>query len=150
MGRLLRALGIAGLALILTTAVALAAGPKKGATYTGAIAHGKALISLKVAKNGKSVTVNAPYAPAYCSSGGGPTRQITKAAKISGGRFSAVIAYEFTITHKVTAKLYVSGKFAGKAVSGRARSEFGVGSSPQVKKGIASCQGSSPFAATTK
>lgn len=146
-----RTLALTAVAVLLGAAVALAAGPKKGATYNGVTVHGMAAISLNVAKNGKSVTVKLAYPPAYCQSGGGPTRQITKPAKISGsGKFSGSIAYEFTITHKVTAKLYFTGKFVANAVTGTARSEFGVNASPQVKKSLAECNGSTAYTAVTK
>ena len=117
------------LALLSASAVALAAGPKKGASYSGALSHGKELIALKVSKSGKTVTVNAPLAPLYCEGGSGPTRQITRAAAISAnGSFKGSITYEFTPTHTNTARLYFSGRFSGKTVKGAARSEFGIAS----------------------
>jgi hypothetical protein len=77
-----------------------------------------------------------------CEGGGAPERQITKPASISKrGSFSASIAYEFIFTHKITAKLFFKGKFAGHAVKGTARSEF------VLAKG---CDGSTTFSAKTK
>jgi hypothetical protein len=150
MGRLLRrALGLAGLALILTAAVALA-GVKKGATYTGTLEHAKQPIALKVSQNGKSVAVSVQFAPLYCEGGGGGEKQISKPAKIAkDGSFSASILYEFVPTHAKTTKLYVKGKFNGKSAKGTARSEFGL-ASPQAAKELAKCNGSTTFTAKTK
>jgi hypothetical protein len=128
--------------LLALTTVALAAGPVKGATYTGTTAHGNAAISLKVSKSGKSVTVNAPSAPIYCQGGGAGTRQITRAATISpSGSFKGSITYEFVPTHRITAHLRFAGKFSGHAVKGTARSEF-----PLAKQ----CDGSTSFSAKVK
>jgi hypothetical protein len=128
--------------LLAGTAVALTAKPVKGATYTGTTVHGRAAISLRVSKSGKTVTVNAPFAPLYCEGGGAGTRQITKAATISkGGSFKGSISYEFAPTHKITARLFVNGKFSGRTVKGTARSEF-----PLAK----TCDGSTSFSATAK
>ncbi|MGD0455281.1 MAG: hypothetical protein ABSB69_16970 [Solirubrobacteraceae bacterium] len=112
-------------ALLAAAAVALAAGPVKGAKYTGATVHGKQPISLKVSGSGKSVTVSVVFAPLYCEGGGTGERQITKPAAISSsGAFKGSIAYEFTPEHKVTGKLFFNGKFSGHTVKGTARSEF--------------------------
>jgi hypothetical protein len=128
--------------LLATTTVALAAGPVKGGTYTGETVRGKRPITLKVSKSGKSVTVSLTFPPQYCEGGGGGTRQITKAATISNsGSFKASIAYEFAPTHKITARLFLTGKFSGHAVNGTARSEF-----PLAKQ----CNGSTRFSAKAK
>ncbi len=50
--------------LLAIATVAFAARPVKGGTYTGTFAHGKETITLRVSASGKSVTVNAPFAPA--------------------------------------------------------------------------------------
>jgi hypothetical protein len=145
-----RTLGLTVLALPVIAAVAMAAGPKKGATYSGTIVQGKTTIKLKVAPNGKAVTVSVPSAPLYCQGGGGPERQITKPAAIGkDGSFKGTITYEFTPTHKNTTKLYFSGKFSGKSVKGSARSEFGL-ISPEAHKNLAQCNGSASFSAKTK
>jgi len=142
MSKLRRALLPASIALAATPAVALAAAAIKGATYTGSTVRDKAPITLKVSKSGKSVTVNAPVAPLYCEGGGGPERQITRAAGISqGGSFSGSIGYEFVLTHKLTARLFFKGKFSGHAVKGTARSEFVLAKS---------CDGSTTFTAKAK
>ncbi len=146
-----RTLGLAAVAVLLAATVALAAGAKKGATYVGALARGDETFTLKVSANGRSVIANAAYPPAYCQGGGGPTRQVTMPAKIENGSFSGSIGYEFTVTHKITSRLYFKGRFVtGTVVSGTARSEFGVGATPQAKRNLADCEGSTTFTAVTK
>jgi hypothetical protein len=151
MGRQLRrVLGIAALTALATAAVALAAGPKKGATYSGILGHSKEPITLKVAKNGKSVTISVQTAPLYCEGGSAGERQISTPAPISkDGGFSGTIAYEFVPTHKKTTKLHVTGKFSGSSVKGSARSEFGL-TSLQAAKELAKCNGSTTFSAKAK
>lgn len=119
----LLAVAIASLAL---AAVALAgAKPVKGATYSGKTTHEQEPITLTVSQSGKSVTASETFLPQYCEGGGSSTKQITKPAAISAnGSFKAVISYEVTLEHRVTAKLYVSGKFSGHSVKGTVRSEF--------------------------
>ncbi len=122
--------------------VALAAAPKKGATYTGKTSHESQPITLKVSRTGKTVTVSEAFAPLYCEGGGAGEKQIAKAATISrSGAFSTVITYEFVQEHKVTSKLYVKGTFNGKKVKGTARSEFLLAHQ---------CDGSTSFSAATK
>ncbi len=145
-----RALVLAVLVPAVAAAAALAAGPKKGATYSGTIVQGKTSITLKVSANGKSVTVGVPSAPLYCQGGGGPERQITKPATIAkDGSFKGTITYEFIPNHTKPTKLYFSGKFSGKSVKGHARSEFGL-ISAEARKSLAECDGSASFSATTK
>ena len=145
-----RILALAALALLAAAAVALAAGPKKGATYKGTLAKNREPIALKVAKNGKSVTASVQFAPLYCQGGGAGERQITKPAAIaSNGSFSASIVYEFVPTHKKTAKLEIKGKFSGKSVKGTARSLFGL-ESLEALRNLGRCDGTTTFTATTK
>jgi opacity protein-like surface antigen len=133
----------AGLALaLLLAAAALAAGALKGKTYRGSLARNSEAITLKVAKNGKTVAVSVASAPLYCQGGGGPTKQLTKPAAISkSGSFSATIGYEFTLNHTTNSHLIIKGRFAGSKVSGSARSEF---------KLAPSCDGSTSFSAKAK
>jgi hypothetical protein len=148
--QLRRAASLAAVAVLLFAAVALAAGPKKGATYTGKTVQAKEPITLKVSHNGKSVTVAVLFAPLYCQGGGAGERQIVAPAPIAkDGSFKATITYEFTPTHQKTTKLYVSGKFSGKKVSGSARSEFGLVSA-EAHKNLLQCDGSTPFSASAK
>jgi hypothetical protein len=140
--QLRRALAVAvAVTALLATAVAHAASPVKGAKYTGTTVRDGQPISLKVSASGKSVSVSVAFAPLYCEGGGAGTRQISKPAAIShNGSFKDTIAYEFTPEHKITSKLYVSGRFSGGKVKGSARSEF-----PLAKQ----CDGSTTFSAST-
>jgi len=148
--QLRRVLSLAAVVVLLTAVVALAAGPKKGATYTGTTVQNKEPITLKVSANGKSVTVGVLSAPLYCEGGGAAERQITKPVPIAkDGSFKGTITYEFTPTHQKTTKLYVSGKFSGKTVKGSARSEFGLASAGARSK-LKQCDGSTSFTAKTK
>jgi hypothetical protein len=125
---------------LLATTVAQAASPVKGAKYTGTTARDSQPVSLKVSTSGKSVTVSVAFAPMYCEGGGAGSLAITKPAAISHGSFKSTIAYEFTPEHKVTSKLYISGKFSGNKVKGTARSEFLLAKQ---------CDGSTTFSAST-
>lgn len=151
MGRQLRrVIGIAVMAALVSAAIALAAGAKKGAIYTGTLGHSKEPITLKVSKNGKSVTTSVSLPPLYCEGGSGGERQIAKPATIAkDGSFTSAILYEFVPTHAKTSKLYIKGKFSGSSVKGTARSEFGL-ASPQAAKQLADCNGSTAFTAKTK
>src|ERR1700743_1825587 len=95
-----RAALLAAIALLSCAALALAAGPKKGATYSGTLAGpSKEPIALKVAQNGKAVTASVMVAPFYCEGGGAGERQITKPATIAkDGSFKARIKYELRPT----------------------------------------------------
>lgn len=137
--RLPRILALVLVAMTATTAVALALEkPVKGGLYTGTLRSES--ISFKVARNGKSVKINAPFPPLYCQGGGAGERQISKPAKISSqGTFSGKITYEFAPTHKKTATLTFKGKFAGLFLNGSAKSHF------LLAKG---CDGSLNFVAT--
>lgn len=147
---LVRILVLAGIALLVAATVALAAGPRKGATYTGTAVHGKESVTLKVSKSGRTVTVSVPFPPLYCEGGGAGTRQVTKPAAIAGnGTFKGSIAYEFIPLHKLVTKLYFSGRFSGKRVSGKVRSEFGL-LSPEAHRSLLKCNGSTGFSAQAK
>jgi hypothetical protein len=135
-------------------AVAPAAGPRKGATYRGAMVQDKAPISLKVSRNGRFVTVSARFAPLFCFGVAVTERQITKPARIGRkGSFKAVIAYEFTLTHKRTSKLYVNGRFVTRRrVRGTARSEFPrfhLPTNPSVTR-PSPCNGTTTFSARAR
>ncbi len=126
-------------AVLLSAAAALAAGPLKGAKYTGTTVRDKQPITLKTSASGKSVTLSVAFAPLYCEGGSAGARQVAKPATISSsGSFQGTISYEFTPTHEITAKLLIKGKFSGHTVSGSARSEF-----PHAPQ----CNGSTTFSA---
>ncbi len=150
MGKLLRrVVSVAIVITVLCAAVALAAGVKKGATYTGSTVQNKEPITLKVAKTGKTVTLNVLFAPLYCQGGGAGERQITKPVPIAkDGSFKGEITYEFTPTHAKTTRLYIVGKFSGKKVKGTARSEFGL-INAQAHANLKQCDGSTSFSAAT-
>ncbi len=130
-----RTLAVA-LALTLTvTAAALASGPLKGKTYEGAVAskgtserhhliplHAGGNIVLKVAGNGRSVTVRftSSYAVLYCNTTKALKVQTTKPARISSsGSFKASINERFEPGPGLPPIVQVvSGHFSGKSVSG--------------------------------
>jgi hypothetical protein len=140
--QLRRVLVLVPVIVIASGAVALAAGPVRGGTYSGSTAHGRDAVSLKVARNGRSVTVSVPTPPGYSSGCGGPTVQKTKAAGISrGGSFSGSISYEFPLTRSIVIRVAFSGKFSGRKVKGSVRSEYVYSKA---------CSGSTSFSATAK
>lgn len=142
--RLRSVLAIAVAGALATASMALAAGPIKGRTYTGTLAHGPVRIVLKVAKSGRSVLVSAPYAPIYCGPGAAGGRGLTHAVAISArGKFSATITYELKTGHVKLSTLSITGRFSGPKVTGTGRTEF----LPAV---LAHCDGSTTFSAKAK
>jgi hypothetical protein len=126
--------------VIASGAVALAAGPVRGGTYRGNTAHGRDAVTLKVSRNGRSVTVSVPSPPGYSSGCGGVAVQKTRAAGISGrGTFSGSISYEFPLTGTIVVKLSFSGKFSGRKVKGSVRSQYVYSKA---------CSGTTSFSAT--
>ena len=96
------------------TAIALAAGPVKGAKYTGAVKTGATLtVSFKVNGTGKKVTAFKVRLslPNHCGYGGPSPTQTFKAAKISHGRFSGKVTEKSAISGKVVDSAKVTGKF---------------------------------------
>jgi hypothetical protein len=151
--QLCRTACLAVLVSLAVAAVALAAGPRKGATYRGKLVQDKEPIALKVSRNGRSVTVSAQFAPLYCFGVSVKERQITKPARIGRNRsFSATITYEFVLTHKQTAKLFVSGRFNGRRVSGVARSAFPAFHTvtPTAHHSLKPCDGTTTFSAKAR
>ena len=141
------ALTLPALVLALTLAFAsigLAVPLKKGGTYAGKTVHQPTeALSLKVASSGRTVTANMVFPPQFCELGGGVgTKQITAPASISGsGSFHARISYEFTLTHKIVARVNITGRFSGKKATGKLSSEF-----PLAKQ----CNGTTSFSARAK
>jgi hypothetical protein len=128
-------------ALVITagagSAVALAAKPVKGATYSGDItrvirAAGQNhlitwAISFKVSANGKQVksfTFANDY-PIYCQGGGFGTPQ-SKTVKVSSrGTFRAKLTLYFAPEHQKQGFLIVTGKFGGHGKeSGSVKTDF--------------------------
>jgi hypothetical protein len=140
--QLRRALLFAPVIVIATGAVALAAGPVRGGTYRGTTAHGRAAITLKVSGNGRSVKVSIPNPPGFSSGCGGPAVPSTRAAGISGsGSFSGSISYEFALIRRIVVRVFFSGRFSGRSVSGIVRSQYAFSRA---------CGGSTSFSARAR
>jgi hypothetical protein len=146
-----RTLGLAGLVLVATAAVAPAdsvkTGPSKGATYAG-IVHDET-ITVKVSKNGKRATVSLPSAPGFCQGGSGPEKQSSKPAAISkGGAFTAKIGYSAVGGHTKFATVTVKGSFltfgsSAPVLQGTVKSAFSAA-------GAKECDGQESFQATKR
>jgi hypothetical protein len=117
-------IGSAALALaavLATTGIALAAGPVKGARYSGRVNVTATLtVSFKVSRSGKKVTSLkvSPSLPNSCGYGGPPPPQTSKSAKIAHGKFTAKITEKagngtVVATAKVTGKFLAKGKEEG-------------------------------------
>ena len=139
------------LTLALSTA-ALAAAPLKGKTYEGGVPstgvnarghrvplHSSGNVVLRVAGNGKSVTVRfSSSSPVlYCNTTKALQVQSTKPAQISGsGTFRASINERFAVGPGPPAIVQVvSGKFSGRTVSGT------------ISTQAAECSGTASFSA---
>jgi len=139
------------LALTLVMAAAALAGPLNGKTYKGSTgskgteaAHHKVSvishsISLKVASNGKKVSVHISFGRPlyYCTTQEQVHVEETSPAKISSnGSFKATIAERFTQSvGPAPITQVISGRFNGKTVTGTIRTE------------AAECSGSTTFSA---
>ena len=111
---------MAVLALLAAASVALASGPKKGATYSGRLkpGHGVPLsdgtpISLKVSASARKVTVSMESFPLFCEGGGPPQVIRFKPAAIKKGKFKAIgtSTTEQQFGGGLTATAVVTGKF---------------------------------------
>ena len=104
-------------------AVKVQAGPVKGAVYAGTVRQ--EALAMKVAKSGKTATVNLPIAPAFCEGGAGAEEQVGHAGAISkSGRFRREIAYLVRPTNRRFATVTVSGRFDGRVFQGTVKSSF--------------------------
>src|SRR5437763_7769846 len=111
-------------ALAATAAVA-AAGAARNATYNGHTAQGYRPVYLHVSGDGRSVAVDVPFPPLFCQGGGGLERRITSPAAISAsGGFHGSITFEYKPKHRRNIRLYFSGRFSGRSVSGKVRVEY--------------------------
>jgi len=147
LGRALPAAALILLVLALTGA-ALAAGPRKGSTYSGLITRiiegnrSTFPISFEVSANGKKVqdfSLPSDY-PVYCEGGGfGEARDAT--AKItSKGTFTAKLPLYFAPTHEHQGFVEITGKFGKKGhASGKVTTDF--------TNGAGSCNGTSRYTA---
>lgn len=147
LGRALPAAALLLLVLALAGA-ALAAGPKKGATYSGLITRvidgnrSTYPISFDVSANGRKVeTFSLPSNyPIYCEGGGfGEAKEAT--AKISRqGTFTARLPLYFAPTHDHQGFVKITGKFGKQGhESGKVITEFSGGS-------LTGCNGTSKYA----
>ncbi len=137
--------------LILSSAVATAAHPARGLTYSGKIKRvfkGKIVytdrISFKVSSNGREVAqFKLPQGyPVYCQGGGFGTTQNAKAKVKSSGTFKAKLPIYFEPTKDHEGFVNVTGKFgAKKSVSGTVMTDFTKSKT---------CNGTSKFAGTAK
>jgi len=117
------ALCLAAMALAAGVAPALAA--PRNASYSGRTAHGKRPLTLKVSGDGRSITMNVPFPPLFCRGGGALERQITRPAAIgANGRFRGSITYEYKLNHRRNIRLYFSGRFSGRSITGTVRAEY--------------------------
>ena len=96
------------------TAIVLAAGPVKGARYSGQVKTGATLtVSFKVARSGKKVTgfkVRLSL-PNSCGYGGPAPTQSFKPAQIRHGRFSGTVTEKSATSGQVVDSAIVTGKF---------------------------------------
>lgn len=115
------------------SAYALAAGPLKGKTYEGGVpsmgvdseghhqrTHATGNIVLRVASNGRSVSVRFSSAILYCNTQEKLYSQATKPASISrSGTFTASIGERFSAGPGLPAIVQVvKGRFSGRSVKG--------------------------------
>jgi len=130
---------VAAVILLVLATAAFAGRPVKGATYTARTARGGEF-SLKVASNGKRVTVDESLPPLYCQGGAGGIEELSKPLAISkGGSFKATISYR-AIHGRVVAKLTINGTFVGSDVTGKMSSKW------LLSKG---CNGTTTYSAAT-
>jgi hypothetical protein len=117
--RLRKLIGSAALTLavvLAATGIALAAGPVKGARYSGRVNVTATLtISFKVSRSGKKVSSVkvSPSLPNSCGYGGPLPTQTSKSAKIEDGKFTAKIT-EKAGNGTVAATARITGKFLAK------------------------------------
>jgi hypothetical protein len=124
LGKLIGPAALAVAATLATAGIALAAGPVKGAKYSGRVNVNATLtVSFKVSRSGKGVTSLkvSPSLPNRCGYGGPPPTQTSRSARIAHSKFTAKItetASSGTVigTAKVTGKFLAGGKGKGSIV----------------------------------
>ena len=117
-GRIVGVAVLAVLAVGTIAAIAFAAGPVKGAKYSGHLKGQTTTVTFKVSPSGKKVTGMRvkPYIPNSCGSGGPPPSQTSKPAKIKNGRFTAKVEAQIPQgdwSATVTGKFLSGGKEQG-------------------------------------
>jgi hypothetical protein len=135
---------LAGAAILSTVGIAVAAGPVKGAKYSGRVNVPASLtVSFKVARSGKRITALkvSPSLPNSCGHGGPLPTQTSKSARIEHGKFAARIT-EKASNGTVIETANVTGKFLAKS------KERGIieASLPNAK----SCNGSFSYSTRVK
>jgi hypothetical protein len=147
----LAALVLLALSSLSVCAVALAAHPAKGKTYTGTINQsfgGKVVnqfpISFSVSKNGKKVKkFSLPSnVPIYCEGGGFGGASGGSAAVSKAGTFKIKLPIIFAPTHEHQGFVTITGKFGPK------KAEAGTISTEFTK--TKSCDGTSPYTTTAE
>lgn len=116
LGKLIGSAALAVVAILTTAGIATAAGPVKGAKYSGRVSVTASLtLSFKVSRSGKRVTSLkvSPSLPNRCGFGGPPPTQTSKSARIAHGKFTAKIK-ETASNGTVIATATVTGKFLAK------------------------------------
>jgi hypothetical protein len=141
-GRILALAGLASAVLFALVAVALAASPVKGATYSGSLKDSATeIVSFKVSASGKMVTnvKVTPFVPNHCGSGGTPPAESSKPARIKNGKFKATLNEE-TSNGAVSGTATVTGKFLAK---GKVK-----GTVENPLPGAKECAGNFPYTAS--
>jgi hypothetical protein len=144
LGKLIGLAAVALAAILATVSIALAAGPVKGARYSGPVNGTASLtVSFKVSRSGRRVSSLkvSPSLPNRCGFGGPPPPQTSKPAKIGHGKFTAKIT-EKAGNGTVIATAQVTGKFLAK---GKEKGGITV-NLPNAK----SCSGSFSYTAKAK
>lgn len=118
-------------------ASAATVGPVKGATYRGEVHH--TLVTIKVAKNGKTATATMPSIPGYCQGGSGPETPHPTPGSIAHGALKAAITFTARGSSKPFATAIIKGTFLGKSFDGSEKSTF---------KASPTCDGQESFVAT--
>jgi hypothetical protein len=115
-GKLIASTALALAAILTLAGIALAAGPVRGAKYSGRVSVTASLtVSFKVSRSGKRITSLkvSPSLPNTCGYGGPLPTVTAKPAKITHGKFTAKIT-EKASSGKVIATAKVTGKFLAK------------------------------------
>jgi hypothetical protein len=108
-----RAIAIMSVGVLASAGVALAAQPKKGASYSGTFKGITSdAVSFKVSANGKKVSGFAiPNPPAGCQGGGFGSASGGMATVSKQGTFKITLSLVFAPAHRTNGTVVVSGKF---------------------------------------
>jgi hypothetical protein len=126
-GSLVRAMTIVSMGVLASAGVALAAQPKKGASYSGAFKSlSSDTVSFKVSANGKKVSGFAiPNPPVGCQGGAFGSASGGTATVSTQGTFKITLNLVFAPEHRTNGKVVVSGRFGKHGTeSGKISSVF--------------------------